>query len=358
MPEAATRRRVESLIERCYAGLDARSLRVELLGRLRSLMPIDAAFFATVDPVTMLFTSAVSEDPLIAAAPRFLDNEFGPADVNRFADLALATEPIASLDRATGGDRETSRRFTEIMAPLDLGDELRIVLRAGGRSWGVMCLHRAAAVAGFAEHDIALLSRLAPHFAEGLRRAQLVPSPTAASSSSSSSCSTGVIILDRELRMVSINPAAERWIAEITDADWPTSAELPLAVYAAARRVERTEDEDAGAGLAPELRVRTRTGQWILLHASRLQGSEGPTVAVVLESASAAQLTSVLLAAHGLTPAQERVAAQVIQGRSTREIVDTLHISANTVQEHLKFVFDKFGVRCRRELVAAVLTQA
>ncbi|WP_259464459.1 helix-turn-helix transcriptional regulator [Streptomyces sp. TLI_171] len=53
--------------------------------------------------------------------------------------------------------------------------------------------------------------------------------------------------------------------------------------------------------------------------------------------------------------AQTRVAALVVRGRSTREVVDELHISANTVQEHLTAVFDKFGVRSRRELVAAVL---
>lgn len=353
MTEAATRRHAGTLIERCYAGLDATSLRVEVLGRLRSLMSIDAAFFATVDPITMLFTSAVSEDPLIEATPRFLDNEYGPADVNRFADLALAAEPIASLDHATHGDRRASRRFTEIMAPLELGDELRSVLRARGRSWGVMCLHRTAAITGFDEHDIALIRQLVPHLAEGLRRAQLLPSPTTGPSSSS----TGIIVLDSELRMVSINPAAERWLAEITDADWPTSAELPLAVYAAARRVEHTDENDAAAGLPPELRLRTRTGQWVLIHASRLHGADGPMIAVVLAAASAAHLQSVLLAAHGLTPAQERVAALVLQGRSTPEVVDALHISANTVQEHLKAVFDKFGVRSRRELVAAVVTR-
>jgi DNA-binding CsgD family transcriptional regulator len=122
--------------------------------------------------------------------------------------------------------------------------------------------------------------------------------------------------------------------------------------------VERSDDADPGAGLTPDLRLRTRSGQLVLIHASRLQGLDGPTIAVVLESAPAVHLTSVLLAAHGLTPAQARVAALVVQGRGTREIVDTPHISVNTVQDHLKAVFDKFGVRSRRELVAAVLTHA
>lgn len=50
--------------------------------------------------------------------------------------------------------------------------------------------------------------------------------------------------------------------------------------------------------------------------------------------------------------------ALVIRGHSTRQIVEELHISANTVQEHLTAAFDKFGVRSRRELVAAMLTRS
>ena len=65
-------------------------------------------------------------------------------------------------------------------------------------------------------------------------------------------------------------------------------------------------------------------------------------------------MSSLALAAHGLTPAQSRVAALVVQGRSTRSIMSELGISANTLQEHLHGVFDKFGIGSRRELVAAL----
>jgi DNA-binding CsgD family transcriptional regulator len=93
----------------------------------------------------------------------------------------------------------------------------------------------------------------------------------------------------------------------------------------------------------------------LTLRASYLYGQNGKQTAVVLEPASSDEMSSLVLDAHGLTPAQERVASLVLRGHSTKEIVDQLQISANTVQEHLGAVFEKFGVRSRRELVALLL---
>jgi DNA-binding CsgD family transcriptional regulator len=86
-----------------------------------------------------------------------------------------------------------------------------------------------------------------------------------------------------------------------------------------------------------------------------MSGPDGMQTSVVLEPAAPLQLASLFLDAHGLTPAQTRVAALVLQGRSTRQIVNELRISAHTVQEHLRAVFDKFGIGSRRELVAVLL---
>jgi hypothetical protein len=60
-------RQATALIGRCYVRLSAAGLREEILQRLRRMMPVDAAFFATVDPMTLLFTSAAADEPLGAA---------------------------------------------------------------------------------------------------------------------------------------------------------------------------------------------------------------------------------------------------------------------------------------------------
>jgi DNA-binding CsgD family transcriptional regulator len=337
-------RRVAAIERRCSTGLDPDALRTDILRLLRDVVPIDAAFFATVDPATMLFTSAVSEEPLVEAAALFLDNEYAADDVNKFVTLAVSADPVSSLDRATTGDRASSTRYASVMAPLGLGDELRAALVVGGRCWGVMCLHREDTPSGFLDQEVALVRRLVPYLADGLRRTVLAQTALQAVGSDG----PGVVVLDENLAIVSTTPAAERWLDEIEGPMWPPGGRLPVAVVAAAGRV--TGGVEAAGG------VRTAGGRWINIHASPLDGPAGAQTAVVLEPASPEQLTSLFLDAHGLTPAQTRVAALVLRGYSTRQIVNELQISSYTVQEHLRAVFDKFGIGSRRELVAALLS--
>src|SRR5579859_7742678 len=118
MPRVPAQHRIDALVDRCYAGLDAMALGREVVRRLRSVLCIDAAFVATVDPSTLLFTAAASEEPLAGAAHLFLANELGGHDVNRFAELAADPVPIRTLDQATRGARDASDRYAAIMRPL------------------------------------------------------------------------------------------------------------------------------------------------------------------------------------------------------------------------------------------------
>lgn len=330
-------------------GLDSNAFRAETLRCLRAQVSIDAAFFATVDPATILFTSALAEEPLRAATPLFLENEFGQDDVNKFSSLATSDDRIGSLDHATRGDRRSSARYREVLAPLGLGDELRIALMVGGECWGVLCLHREDSSLGFNDDEINLVRRLGPRLGEGLRRSLTFSSAFDAGRPTGPT-GPGIVILGADLTVVSINAKADYWLGEIAGEGRPDSSVLPVPVLAAAAQV-------AGVGRptmheATATRVRTAGGVWITVQASPLEGPAGHQIAIILELANPLQLSSLKLAAHGLTPAQQRVAALVLQGWSTRRIMDELQISSHTLQEHLRGVFEKFGIGSRRELVA------
>jgi len=59
--------------------------------------------------------------------------------------------------------------------------------------------------------------------------------------------------------------------------------------------------------------------------------------------------------AIGLTQTQHRVAALIAQGQTNREVAAAMFITVNTVQTHVRHIFQKLGVRSRTELAAMLL---
>ena len=150
------------------------------------------------------------------------------------------------------------------------------------------------------------------------------------------------MLLDERMELVGSTPEADALLPLIGHGS--SRLPLPVGVYSVAAAL-------ATADRPPSLRVRAATGGWLSLHASQL----GAQVAVVVQPAEPQSTLGLLLAAYGLTPRELDVARHVLRGDATTVIADTLHISAHTVQDHLKSVFDKVGVRSRRDLVGRLL---
>ncbi|MNY71864.1 CsgBAC operon transcriptional regulatory protein [compost metagenome] len=55
--------------------------------------------------------------------------------------------------------------------------------------------------------------------------------------------------------------------------------------------------------------------------------------------------------AFGFTEREKEIVHHLSGGHSTKELAQLLHISAYTVQDHLKSIFSKAGVSSRRELI-------
>ena len=264
------------------------------------------------------------------ASPRFVENEFLEDDVDKFALLARAALPVATLSESTGGNLASSPRYDEILASLGLGDELRAALRIGTTCWGYLCLRRERTSPLFTATDVAYINRLAPLLAEGLRMALLLNDGL----NEPGHESPGVLLLADDAAVVASTPAADQWLAEVAAEERPSSDALPRVVRAVAARAQALER---------------------VVHAARLSGPAGAgQTAIVLELARPAELAPLILQAYGLTTREGQVVQDVLRGLSTDEIANELAVSSLTVQQHLKAIFEKVGVRSRRELTSQI----
>lgn len=335
-----------AIAEACREGLDPDALRARVLPRLRRAVPVDALWWATVDPTTLLFTRAYREEIPEETGPYFIENEFLGSDHNKWVELARDREGVRTLLAATGGDLGKSGRYRDIFQPLGLADELRAVLRSHGVCWGYICLHREGP-AGFSSAEAAFVKRIAPHLAEGIRLGLLVSSLELGDPMEA----PGLLLLAPDGSLAATNSAGDQWLEELRAPGLDSM--LPIEVQAVAGMLRGIGE--AGRAL-PRLRVKTRAGRWAVLHASWL-AADRATIAVIVEQAAPTEIAPLLMAAHGLTKQERALTGLVCQGLSTREISTQLHLTQNTVQDHLKSVFDKTGVRSRRELVATIMKQ-
>jgi DNA-binding CsgD family transcriptional regulator len=162
------------------------------------------------------------------------------------------------------------------------------------------------------------------------------------------------VVLKDDWSVDSLTPGAERWLDELPDGAWRAQGKLPPAVLAVAGRALRTAEHPDAPGEVALARVLSRGGRWMVLHGASLVAGGARRVAVIIEPAHPARISSLLMAAYGLTEREQEVTRLVLQGNSTTEIAERLRLSAHTVQQHLKSIFDKTGVRSRRELIGKV----
>jgi DNA-binding CsgD family transcriptional regulator len=160
------------------------------------------------------------------------------------------------------------------------------------------------------------------------------------------------LLFDRRGEVVEANAAGIALLAQFLDDQAPDHHPVPHTVLAVVSRARLA----AAAGDAGPARSRARTvdGRWVVLHGTQLGDGPEARTAVIIEPARPAELAELIVLAYGLTRRERAVTRLVIQGQSTGEIARTLHLSPFTVQDHLKVVFDKVGVRSRRQLVATV----
>ena len=154
--------------------------------------------------------------------------------------------------------------------------------------------------------------------------------------------------------LIATTAAGERWLWELSDPERPSP--LPLAVEAVLANLDAIRGHRTD--IVPRARVRTRSGNWAVVHASDMVGfGDARHIAVIVERAKAAEIAPLLLLAYGLTKREAEIAQFALQGKPNKVAARELRISEHTVEDHLKRVFTKAGVGTRGELSARIFSE-
>jgi DNA-binding CsgD family transcriptional regulator len=328
------------LVELTRAGLSLAELFAAASRLLEPLVGFDAYCWETLDPATLLPTSGVTQNLPRESAPAFFENEYGCEDFNKFDQMFSAGVNARSLFDATDGQPERSRRYRELLVPNGFGPELRALLADAGECWGAVAFIRTRGKPEFTAMTTAFVARAAGQLGWAVRTALLLSAPVPQTQRG-----PGVIVVDRDGRIVSTTPTAERWLALLDESHHlGGDSRLPVALEGVlARLAEPTEEP-------PRARIRGLDGSWLVVHAAPLRGTDQR--AIVIEPVAPRELASVIVRAYALSPRERQVAELVLRGMSTKEIGQLLELSTHTVADYLKTLFEKVGVHSRGELAA------
>jgi DNA-binding CsgD family transcriptional regulator len=247
-----------------------------------------------------------------------------------------------------------SSRFRVVLRPLGFHDELRAVFRSSGNPWGALTLWRRSGQPPFSNQETDLVAGLSAPIGEALRR-RAVPDDHVGALVDVGS--PGLLTFDLAGNLISADDTARARLADLsvehglpTDLDVEIPVWLVVMVFHAAAAAHGVGDGTARA------RVRLPGGRWLACHASCLQGADGSfgAVVVVIEPASPAAIAPIVVEAYDLSEREREVTRLVARGLGTADIAAELYLSAHTVRDHLKSIFQKVEVSSRGELVAKV----
>jgi DNA-binding CsgD family transcriptional regulator len=300
----------------------------------------------TVDPETMLPGGGVVQgfDPSLCAP--FWDNELLDPDFQKFTDLARSAEPVGTLADATDGDLARSPRYQKMWSHLGAADELRVAFNVGTTCLAIGSFVRPGAAGPFPAEEVADVRALVPTAAVVLRTA------LSAAHRHHVHHARAVLILDADGSITSMTAGSRTLLDDLQVTSIDEQNPVPGILAAAATKARWSRSDDSLT-----TRVRGRTGHWMRIEVTRMEGESG-SVAVTIEPARPDDLVQMQIDSYGLTGRETDILVLLCKGLSAKEMAAELYISAHTVRDHVKAIYDKANVSSRGELVAHLFADA
>ena len=353
MPRSDAYLRSLTRVERvCAVGLDALTLRLQLVEELRRAVAFDAYAWLLTDPQTSVGSAPLADlpAPLLPELPGLIRLKY-LSTVNRWTTLGRT--PVALLQEATCGDPDRSLLWREMLGPHGFGDVASGVFADRFGCWGFLDLWRSGPTARFSSAEASYLTRAAPTITAALRRSQAATFEI--ESHPAPALGPVVLLLSAGLDVRTQTPQTREYLRVLV----PPSGDAPPIPASAYNVAAQLLAFEAGVDAnVPSARVHFSDGVWVTLRAARIGESTAPDqrdIAVTIEVTPPRERAAVFASAYGLGTREREVLDHLVAGCDTRELARRMVLSEHTVQDHVKSIFAKTSAKSRGALVSRAL---
>ncbi|MFH1138339.1 MAG: helix-turn-helix transcriptional regulator [Pseudomonadota bacterium] len=261
--------------------------------------------------------------------------------------------PILTMDQVSPPDRLLqSEYYNDFLRPQAIHHQLTMAVRSEGRVAGVVALFRSRKRRNFSQTEIIKADLCLAYLSGALEKVMLTDRAfkrhRAAEALASGLPCRGVAVADRSLEVIFFNHGAEKAFGPAGDEN---AMALPPEVTRACREILAGERE----GGLRFLLNRDSRAQPVEVGVRLINHPEaGPLFLISCGSDQASGNWMNKLAARGVSRREMEVVHLVLQGLTNAEISRRLYISLHTVENHLKAIFRKLGVKNRASLIGAL----
>jgi DNA-binding CsgD family transcriptional regulator len=269
-----------------------------------------------------------------------------------------------------------SEYYNDFIKPQGIHDQVGMSLVSRGKCLGVIALFRTSAQPNYTGDEKKRISLMLPYLAGDLERALTLEYSKQKKWILESSLQTlgghAIVVLDLRMNVIFANEEAQSifgpegnlrtTFGPFGKLPRPLIPEKVRALCARTARalldgdgppgepVEIAWSDPAGRPCTGRLRVISgyffgQKSHFIVFQASRASGATN-------------QLVSSLADRYHLSPREVEIVTEALSGCGNTHIADQLFISIHTVENHLKKIFKKMGVRSRTEMVCRLLEPA